>query len=236
MKARRSTILFSGKAERPARQAGRGPGRPTRAEIVLRNQELLDRALDLFLEHGFEATTIEAISSAIGMSRRTIYTRYGDKLTLFKAALQGAIDQWVVPLEQLQAAESDDLEQTLLNVARLWVANIRTTSGTRLLRIANTEMFSRPEIAAYLWEGTAQPALAYLEDLFRRRLRPEGADSGDARDAAMAFLILLVEGSVQLAAWRNMADEEFDRQIAYRTRLFLHGATHAGRQLNENAD
>jgi AcrR family transcriptional regulator len=227
MKAERSTVLFAGKIERP-RKTGRGPGRPTREEIARRNQELLDRALDLFLEHGFEATTIDAISGAIGMSRRTIYARYGDKTTLFKAALQGAIDEWIVPIETLRAAECDDLERTLLHIARLWAARIRTSSGTRLLRIANIEMFKRPEIAAYLWEGTAQQALGFLEDLFRRRLRPGGAGPGEVSDAAMAFLILLVEGSVQLAAWRNLSDEEFDRQIAYRTRLFLHGAARAG--------
>lgn len=227
MKAERGTILFSGKAERPARKSGRGPGRPTASEIEQRNQELLDRALDLFLEHGFEATTIDAISGAVGMSRRTIYARYGDKTTLFKAALQGAIDAWIVPVEQLKAAESDDLEATLLAIARLWVANIRTSSGMRLLRIANTEMFQRPEIAAYLWEGTAQQALSFLEDLFRRRLRAPGADVSDAADAAMAYLILLIEGSVQLAAWRQISDDEFDRQIAYRTRLFVRGAAGA---------
>jgi AcrR family transcriptional regulator len=223
MKSEQRTILFAGKAEKASPRSSRGPGRPTREKIVQRNQELLDRALDLFLEHGFDATTIDAISGAIGMSRRTIYARYGDKLTLFKAALQGAIDQWVVPIEQLRATECDDLEATLLTIARLWVARIRTESGMRLLRIANTEMFKRPEIAAYLWEGTAQPALAFLEDLFRRRLRP-GAQALDTADAAMAFVILLVEGSVQTAAWRTVSDEEFDRQIAYRTRLFLRGA------------
>ena len=156
------------------------------------------------------------------MSRRTIYARYGDKITLFKAALQRAIDQWIVPVEQLRAAECDDFEQTLLGVARLWVANVKKPSGIRLVRIANTEVFRRPEIAAYLWEQTAQPTIGYVTDLFRRRLRP-GMDVRDAEDAAAAFLILVVEGSVQLAVWSQMHDDDFDRQIVYRTRLFLHG-------------
>ena len=215
--------LFAGKPEKPVVAAGRGRGRPSRAVIALRNQELLEEALDLFLEHGFEATTIEAISSAIGMSRRTIYARYGDKETLFKAALQRAIDQWIVPLDQLRAQETGDLEQTLVGIARLWVANVRRKSGMRLVRVANTEVFRRPEIAQYLWERTAQPTIGYLTELLRARLRP-GQPVPDAEDAAAAFLILVVEGSVQLAVWGKMPDSEFDRQIAYRTRLFLNGA------------
>ena len=223
MKSDSNTILFSGKADEPPRKAGRGPGRPTREQIELRNQELLDRALDLFLEHGFEATTIETISNAIGMSRRTIYARYGDKTTLFKAALQGAIDDWVVPVAELQAAETDDLEETLQRIARKWSGQLRTPSGTRLLRIANTELFRMPEIGTYLWEQTAQSTLSYLTDLFARRLRP-GMEVTDAADAAAAFLLLVVQGSVQAIAWQMASDAEFDRQIVYRTRLFLEGA------------
>src|SRR5215468_4156786 len=95
----------------PAQSSGRRPGRPT-----LSNEELLDKALDLFLEQGFERTSIDAITAAAGMAKRTLYLRYGDKKSLFKAALQRAIEEWIVPVEQLRAVESDDLEETLLSV------------------------------------------------------------------------------------------------------------------------
>lgn len=218
-----AALPMTGEPGRPPRESGRGPGRPTRDQIAQRNRELLDTALDLFLERGFEGTTIEAIIDALGMSRRTVYARYGDKITLFKAALQRAIDDWVVPAERLRAAETEDLEETLLAIARLMVANVRTPSGMRLARIANAEVFRMPEIADYLWQGTAQVALAYLGDLFRRRLSPATAD-----DAALAFLLLVVEGAFQTKVWHRMADAELDRQVVYRTRLFLNGAVTAG--------
>lgn len=224
MEARKPTTLFAGKPKKVARPDGRGPGRPTAAVIERRNEELLDRALDLFLDKGFEATTIDLICAELSMSRRTIYARYGDKDTLFRAALQRAIDQWIVPVDQLRAAEKDDLEETLVAIGRLWVSNIKLPSGMRLVRIANTEVFRDPDIAQYLWERTAQPTIGYLTDLFRRRLRPGATDVPDAADAAAAYLILVVEGSVQLAVWGRMAPDDFDRQIIYRTRLFLNGS------------
>ena len=216
--------LFTGKPEKPARPAGRGPGRPTREQSEQRNQELLDRALDLFLERGFEGATIEAIVDSVGMARRTVYERYGDKITLFKAALERAIDDWVVPVDRLRAVESDDFEASLLAVARLMVANIRTPSGMRLARIANAEVFRMPEIAASLWERTAQLALTYLIDLFRRRLSAETAE-----DCALAFMMLVVEGSYQSRVWHHMSDAELDRQLAFRIALFLNGAIASGR-------
>lgn len=213
------TMLFTGKPERVPREGGRGPGRPTREQIEQRNRQLLDTALDLFLERGFEGTTIEAIIDAVGMARRTVYARYGDKITLFKAALQKAIDDWVVPAEQLRAAETENLEQTLLNVAQLMVARALTPSGMRLTRIAHAEVIRMPEIGAYLAERTERPALAYLVDLFRRRLSYD-----TAQDAALAFLLLVVDGSFQGKVWHGLADAEIERQVAYRTRLFLKGA------------
>jgi len=201
-----------------------GPGRPSRAQTEARNRELLDRALDLFLARGFDGTTIEAVIDSVGMSRRTVYARYGDKLGLFKAALERAVDDWVVPEDRLRHAECDDIEQTLLAVARLMVANVRSPSGVRLARIANAEVFRMPEIGAYLWERTAQVALAYLTDLFRRRLWQSPPAQAVIDDTAMAFLILVVEGSFQMTAWEKSGSDESDRQVEFRVRLFLKGA------------
>lgn len=224
MEARKPAPLFSGKPTKPARSpGGRSPGRPTAEIIALRNEELLDKSLDMFLEKGFEATTIDALCSAVGMSRKTIYSRYGDKDTLFKAALQRAIDQWIVPVEELRAEESDDLEATLVAIARRWVANIKKPSGMRLVRIANTEVFRDPEVARYLWERTAQPTIGFLTELLLRRLNVAAPEQRNAEDAAAAFLILVVEGSIQHAVWGQMPPEDFDRQILFRTRLFLQG-------------
>jgi AcrR family transcriptional regulator len=214
-----ASALFTGKPEKPRRAGGRGPGRPSREQSEARDRELLDRALDLFLERGFEGTTIEAIVDSVGMARRTVYARYGDKITLFKAALQRAIDDWVVPPEQLAEAECDDLEATLLAVARLMLAHVRSPLGLKLTRIAGAEVFERPEVAAYLWERTAKVSLDFLADLFRRRLASAVAD-----DLALAFVLLVVEGSSQAKIWREVPEAEFDRQVAFRVKLFLSGA------------
>lgn len=216
--------LFSGKpARNRPREKGRGPGRPSREEAAARAEELLDSALDLFLENGFEATTIEAISSRLGMSRRTIYARYGDKDTLFRAALQRAIDAWIVPVETLRAAESDSLAATLMGVARLWRANMQRPSGWRLVRIANTEAFTRPEVAQYLRAQMSAGTVDYVADLLQRHLR-DGDPVPDAADAAATFMILMVEGAIQQMVWDQVDEQEAERVLAYRVQLFIKGA------------
>jgi TetR/AcrR family transcriptional regulator, mexJK operon transcriptional repressor len=202
------------------RREARRPGRPT-----LSDEQLLDIALDLFLEHGFERTSIDAITAAAGMAKRTVYARYGDKETLFKAALTRAIDEWIVPMDRLRAAECEGLEATLLKIARILLHNILSPAGMRLLRLSNAVSVNMPEIAASNTRMGTEPTLAYLSDLFRRRLLPGDAPDAEADEAALAFLHLVVGGPASTAAWGVVLDDAaIERHTRYCVRLFLHGA------------
>jgi AcrR family transcriptional regulator len=156
------------------------------------------------------------------MAKRTVYLRYGDKTALFKAALQRAIEEWIVPVERLRAAESGDLEETLLKVGQILVANLMTPAGLRLLRITNAESARLPEIGAYTHEHGTGPTIAYLADLFLRRV-PFRLEVADAQEAAIAFLYL-VGGPPTMTAWGMVLDSAtIDKHTQFCVRLFLHG-------------
>lgn len=201
----------------------RRPGRPT-----LSDEELLDIALDLFLEHGFERTSIDAICAAAGMAKRTVYARYGDKTTLFTAALTRAIEEWIVPVDRLRAAESEDFEATLLRIAQILSENILSPAGLRLLRLTNAVSGRMPGIGAYSTTKGTEPTLAYLADLFRRRLLPPDGAPEEADEAALGFLHM-VTGPAVTAAWGVSLDEAaIGRHTRYCVRMFLHGALPQG--------
>jgi TetR/AcrR family transcriptional repressor of mexJK operon len=208
-----------GQLEQAGDISRRKPGRPT-----LSNEQLLDTALELFLQNGFERTGIDAIAEAAGMAKRTVYARYIDKTALFKAALTRAIEDWMVPIAKLRSAECDDLEKMLLQIAQLLLANVLSPAGMRLLRLSNTVSVSMPEIAAHNTRMGTEPTLAYLADLFRRRLLPADAPAPEADEAALAFLHLIVGGPASTAAWGVVLDDEtIERHTRYCVRLFLHG-------------
>src|SRR6202045_63212 len=94
-------------AERPVRR-GAG-GRPTREEALRRDARLLDVATTLFMERGFDGTSIDAVAEAAGVSKPTVYARYRDKRDLFAAVLRERIRLWLAPLSaaaEAQAAEA----------------------------------------------------------------------------------------------------------------------------------
>lgn len=203
------------------RPPGPGPGRPTKEQAEMRKLELLDKALDHFLEDGYERATIEGIAASVGMAKRTVYAQSGGKKALFKAALKRAINEWVIPIERLRAAETDDLEQTLLKVGQMLVDNIMTPAGLRLLRISNAEANRMPEISAYAYEQGTKQTITYLADLFRRRINPE---MPDAEDAALAFLYLVVGGPPSLTVWGvKVKQTEINKHTRYCVTMFLYG-------------
>jgi hypothetical protein len=102
-----------------------------------------------------------------------------------------------------------------------------TPAGLRLMRITNAESGRMPEIGAFTYkEGTA-PTIAYLTDLIRRRVRPDGVEVPDPEEAAMAFLYLVVGGPASMTAWGIALDEmTIDKHTRYCVHLFLHGLLH----------
>jgi AcrR family transcriptional regulator len=202
-----------------------GAGRPTREQAEQRHEELLDYALQLFLDKGYEQTTIEAIALAVGMTKRTVYARYEDKSALFKAAVQRAIDLYTVPIETLRAAESDDLEATLTNVARIRMANVMTKAGIRLQRILNAESYRFPDIFNRAYEQGAKPTIDFLAEVLRRHNADGTTAVTDPQRAASVLMSMVVGGPTRLITSGNMIGKaELDERIRFSVRLFLDGA------------
>lgn len=199
-------------------------GRPTREQAEQRHEELLDRALELFLDRGYEQTTIEAIAAAVGMTKRTVYARYEEKSALFKAAVQRAIRLYTVPIETLRAAVRDDLETTLANIARIRIANVMSPVGIRLQRILSTESYRFPEIFTQSYEQGAKPSIDFLADILRQHNAAGTTDIADPERAALAFISLAVSGPTRVAVSGNALDKaEIEERIRFAVHLFLNG-------------
>jgi AcrR family transcriptional regulator len=201
-----------------------GVGRPTRAQQELRHEELLNIALDIFLERGFEQTTMEEIATHVGMSKRTVYARYEDKGALFKAAVRRAIKRYTVPRAALEAVATDDLEETLAAIARLRIANVATPVATKLQRILSAQSYRFPELFKAAFEEGAGPTVSFLSDLFVRYSKLGEINVTEPQRAATAFLSLVVGGPARIIVSGNVLDAaEMERHIRFAVGLFLGG-------------
>jgi TetR/AcrR family transcriptional repressor of mexJK operon len=185
---------------------------------------LLNCALDIFLERGFEQTTMEDIATQVGMSKRTVYARYEDKGALFKAAVKRAIERYTVPREALEAVATEDLEETLTAIARLRIENLATPVATKLQRILGAQSYRFPELFNTSFEEGAGPTIGFLVELFERYTQKGQINVTEPRRAASAFLSIAVGGPARvIVSGNNIDDTEIEKHIRFAVGLFLMG-------------
>jgi AcrR family transcriptional regulator len=199
-------------------------GRPTHAVAQRRQEELLDRALEMFAHYGFELTTIDAIAGSLNMTKRTIYARYSDKRALFEAAVVRAIDRSFIPMSVLESADEDDIGAALQSLARLQLESSLSVEGIRLQRIANFEAHRFPAVNEK-YEARIQGVIGIVMKVLRKR---DGAgvptDELDLAHAAAAFLTLVNTATRSVLLYdRRHKPEEVEAFIDRTVRLFLKG-------------
>lgn len=205
-----------GALERPpaATRAGKG-GRPSRAEAIRRDERLLDVAANLFMERGFETTSIDAIAEVAGVSKPTIYARYWDKRDLFAAVLRDRIRRWLAPLSAAaEAAEvnSQGIEKTLHNLSRDVLALALTPECTTLRRIVAAQAIQFPDLAQLSHEEGWLRAVRAVEVLLREFEARGEIKVKDPAIAADLFLNLVLGTSERLALYDIATDPKVQEQ------------------------
>ncbi len=201
-----------------------GVGRPTRDQQEQRHEELLNVALDIFLEKGFEQATMEEIAVSVGMSKRTVYARYEDKPALFKAAVRRAIMRYTVPREALDVIDANQLENALNAIAHQRIVNLMKPVAIKLQRILSTQSYRFPELFKVAFDEGAGPTIDFLCDLFTHHAALGAITVAEPRRAATAFLSLAVGGPARIIVSGNTLDDtQIDQHIRFTVRLFLDG-------------
>lgn len=188
------------------------------------NDKLLEKAFDIFVELGFDGASIDAISASVGVAKRTLYLRHGDKEGLFRAAFAHAIEKWLLPVDRLREAETEDLAETLLTIGRLLLYNILSPGGQSLLQLTNAVAGRMPELGAHNVEKGVNPWLTYLTELVSRRAGRRLQPFLTPEDAAMAFMNLVVTGPAIFVSQGVPLDQKaVDHYVEASVSLFLHG-------------
>ena len=139
--------------------------------------ELLDAALDLFVEKGFAATRVEEVASRAGVSKGTLFLYFPSKVDLFKAvvreAITGRFDEWNAELEQFPGDTADLVRECMLR----WWQRIGNTRASGITKLVMSEAGSFPEIAAFYTQEVIEPGNALI-----RRILERGVRRGEVRD------------------------------------------------------
>ena len=209
-------------ATRPARRAS--GGRPTREEAARRDARLLDVATKLFMERGFDCTSIDAVAETAGISKPTVYARYRDKRDLFTAVLRATIQRWLAPLSAAAEAarvNPRSVETTLHDLSRHLMAHSRIPEVVMLRRILAAQAAQFPELAKLAHEEGWQRGVRAVASLLQQFAERGQIKVDDPAIAADLFLSLVLGSDKHHGIVTRPKYLEQRREAA--VKLFLNG-------------
>ena len=151
--------------------------------------ELVDAALELFVEKGFAATRTEEVALRAGVSKGTLYLYYPSKEELLKAVIRDRLSSEIkagaLEVEQY-AGSNGDLMRGLLSQ---WWMRVFDSPASGVFKLIITEVRNFPDIAEFYVREVIEPGQQLVGAVIERGIR-----SGEFRkvnvEAAVQSLLL----------------------------------------------
>ena len=147
-----------------------GAGGTKRLPRAVREQQMLDAAVQMFSANGYHETSMDAIAAQADISKPMLYLYYGSKEELFAACLGRELSRFVETIRadiDLKQSPHELLRRTILSVLHYIDANraswiVLYTQATSSQAFAHTIRDGREKIidlvARLLENGTRNPA------------------------------------------------------------------------------
>jgi TetR/AcrR family transcriptional regulator len=130
--------------------------------------ELLEAALDLFVEKGFAATRVEEVAARAGVSKGTLFLYFPSKEDLFKAVVRenvvAPVAQGAAEVAQFQGSTGELLEWMMLQ----WWHRYGATKASGISKLVMSEASNFPDLAAFFQSEVIAPAHALVRNALQR--------------------------------------------------------------------
>ncbi len=191
-----------------------------------KGEAIAQAALRLFLRDGYERTSVDAIAAEAGVSKRTIYNRYGDKENLFRSVLQDMFTEMMAVFRRIADAHLSDVT----DVESGLIAFLRETAITltmavdriALMRLILTEA---PYFPALLRQERGNEGMhATLARVLGRLADAGKLDITDPAEAAEHLFALTLGRANERSMFGGgeLSDAEIDRIVTGGVRVFLY--------------
>ncbi|MGW8668180.1 TetR/AcrR family transcriptional regulator [Streptomyces niveus] len=170
---------------------------PRRIAMTPGARRALDAASRLFYEHGIHAVGVDRIAAEAGVTKKTLYDRFGSKEQIVVEYLTGRDERWRAFLdERLAAAAPAPAEHvlTVFDASRAW-AEANGARGCSMIN-AHAEIDDPRHPAYAVITGQKAWMLELFTSLAREVLAPGEATASETADRLARTLMLLHEGAL----------------------------------------
>jgi AcrR family transcriptional regulator len=165
-----------------------------------RPQEILDAALDQFVETGFAGTRLDDVAKRAGLSKAAIYLYFEDKTALFQGVIRQAIAANLTTIEAMLAAHRGPVAPLLPRILEFMAMRIEQTPMASIAKLVISESRAFPEIGRFYLKEVIGRGMPLLEGLVAR-----GIAQGEFRKVDPAMTVRSIMGAMLLGGlWRTV--------------------------------
>jgi AcrR family transcriptional regulator len=179
-----------------------GPGTRRAQQARATRRRITDQALELFLRHGYAATTLDQIAANAGVAVQTIYFHFGNKATVLKQIVDilAVGDDEPVPMLDRAWVQQMREEPDGSRALAIFLASSRTilTRLAPVLKIVRDAAGADPEMAV-LWQTSQQQRIADYQAFVQMLASKQALRSGLTVEHATDIIFTLVSPEVYLS-------------------------------------
>jgi TetR/AcrR family transcriptional regulator of autoinduction and epiphytic fitness len=145
-------------------------------------------AMELFLEQGYERTSLQQIGKRADVSTATLFKRFPTKAALFEAMVE---DFWTAPPPCPEKALSEDPAVGLQKMGVSYAMLLRSPDMQAIYRLIISEAPRFPDLGRMVYDRAKGPFLERLEDYLRTQAAVGRLVVDNVETAANQFLAVI---------------------------------------------
>ena len=187
-----------------------------------RPEEIVNAALEEFVERGFAATRLEDVARRAGVTKGTLYLYFKNKEALFKAVVRQTIVPVIAQGESIARAFTGSARELLEQLVREYWRLVFETSLAGIPKLMIAEAANFPQLARFYYEEVVTRGHRLLGGVIERGIQSGEFRSVDVPSATKLALSPLMNAAVAARAFASCMPEGFDLRKYLNTHINLY--------------
>ena len=168
----------------------------------VRAQEILNAAIELFVERGFSSTRLDDVAAKAGVSKGTVYLYYKNKDDLLSAVVKTTFSDRINEIKARLKSHKGTMAELLVIEFEMWWKNIGDGPLSGIPKLILSEARNFPEIARFYYHEVVRPFWAHLQLILQT-----GIDRGEFRPMDTEYTVrVMLSPLLHMSMWRHSLD------------------------------
>lgn len=195
-------------------------GRP---KDLKKRQAILDAAKILFLEQGYDKSSMDAIAQKAGVSKLTLYSHFRDKSQLFSAAIEMVCEQ-CLPKQYYEFDQTSNIQHLLQQLATAFLSMLYSPEAIKLTLLMSGLVSSNIDVVHLFYHAGPERTRQNMHAFFQKLQEQHLLNIDDSLQCTDLFLALLTDCHYDRVIWQVLESptaEQIQTMAAQRVALFL---------------